>query len=84
MDNMENKQLDLNELDDVTGGKNEGGYTRKPAARSGRSIYRVVHGDTLGKIARRYGTTVDKIMAVNPELKNNNFIVSGCYIYVPD
>jgi len=80
---MENMELDLNELEEVTGGKNEGGYAKKPAARRGRSIYRIVSGDTLGKIARRYGTTVDQLMAINPELKNKNFIVAGCYIYVP-
>ena len=81
MDN--NMELNMNEMEEVTGGKNEGGYLKKPAARAGRKIYRIEHGDTLIKIAHRYNTTVDKIMAMNPELKNRNFIVSGCYIYVP-
>ena len=80
---MDNMELNLNEMEEVVGGKNEGGYVKKPAARAGRKIYRVASGDTLIKIAHRYNTTVDKIMAMNPELKNRNFIVSGCYIYVP-
>ena len=76
-------ELNLNEMELIVGGKNEGGFEKKPAARAGRKIYRVVHGDTLIKIARRFNTTADKLMSINPELKNRNFIVSGCYIYVP-
>lgn len=80
---MENMELNLNEMEDVTGGRNKGGYDKKPGAKRGCKIYKVVHGDTLIKIANRYGTTVDRIMAVNPELTNKNFIVAGCYIYIP-
>ena len=78
-----NMELNLNEMEEVVGGKNEGGFLKKPAACTGRKIYRIVHGDTLIKIAHRHNTTVDKLMAINPELKSRNFIVSGCYIYVP-
>ena len=80
---MDNMELNLNEMEEVVGGKNEGGYARKPAARAGRKIYKIVSGDTLIKIAKRNNTTVDKLMAINPELKNRNYIVAGCYIYVP-
>ena len=80
---MDNMELNMNELEQVVGGKNEGGYAKKPAERAGRKIYQIVSGDTLIKIARRNNTTVDKIMAINPELKNRNFIVAGCYIYIP-
>ena len=70
MDNME--ELNLEQIEEVTGGKNEGGYVKKPAAKRGCKIYRIVHG-----------TTVTKLMAINPELQNKSFIVSGCYIYIP-
>lgn len=80
---MENNELNLEELGEVSGGKNEGGYDRRPPEKAGCVIYKIVHGDTLTKIANHYRTTVDKIMRVNPELKNRNFIVAGCYIYVP-
>ena len=76
-------ELNMNEMEQVVGGKNEGGYERKPGEKKGCTIYQIVSGDTLGKIARRNNTTVDKIMAINPELKNMNFIVAGCYIYLP-
>lgn len=76
-------ELTLIEMEQIVGGKNEGRYLKKPANRTGRKIYRIVHGDTLIKIAHRFNTTVTKLMSINPELKNKNFIVSGCYIYVP-
>ena len=40
-----NMELNLNEMEEVVGGKNEGGFLKKPAARTGRKIYRIVHGD---------------------------------------
>lgn len=81
MENM--NELNLNELENVTGGKNEGGYEKKPGKKSGCEIYQIQKGDTLGKIARAKNTTVQKIMDVNPELTNRNFILIGCYIYIP-
>lgn len=80
MENM--NELNINELENVTGGKC-GGYSKKPAAKAGCKIYRIVSGDTLIKIAARNKTTVKAIMAVNPELKDAGFIVAGCYIYIP-
>ena len=83
MENMENMQeLNLEEMSEVSGGKC-GGYSKKPATKKGCKIHKVVHGETLTKIATHYGTTVKKIMSVNPELTDPSFIVSGCYIYVP-
>ena len=81
---MDNMELNLNEMEEVVGGKNEGGYVKKPAAHAVRKIYRIASGDTLIKIAHRNNTTVDRIMTINPELKNKNYIVAGCYIYLPD
>ena len=77
------KELALNEMEDVTGGKNEGGFTSKPREKRGCRIYRIQSGDTLIKIAKRNGTTADYLMKINPQLTNRNFIIAGCYIYVP-
>ena len=83
MENMEIKtELSMEEMDTVSGGKC-GGYDKKPGEKKGCIIHKVVHGETLTKIATHYGTTVKKIMSVNPELTDAAFIVSGCYIYVP-
>ena len=79
-----NMELNMEQMSEVTGGKNEGGYAQKPAEKSGCFIYKVRHGDTLSKIANNNNTTVQKIMKVNPELKNANFIVTNCYIYIPN
>ena len=76
-------ELNMNEMEQVVGGKNEGGYEKKPGEKKGCTIYQIVRGDTLFKIAKRNNTTVDKIMAVNPELVNRSYIVAGCYIYIP-
>ena len=80
---MENMELNLDEMEKISGGKNEGGYETRPPEKPGCIIYQIAGGQTLGKIARAYGTTVERIMAVNPELKNANFIRAGCYIYIP-
>ena len=79
---MEIKELNLNEMEQVNGGS--GGYQRYPKEKRGCFIYRVESGDTLSKLAARFNTSVNAIMAVNPELDNPNFIVARCYIYIPD
>ncbi len=45
--------------------------------------YVVQVGDTLAKIASRYGTTVSAIMAVNPQIYNPNVIYVGQVIVLP-
>lgn len=39
--------------------------------------YKVKAGDTLSKIAARYGTTVSRLVAINPKIKNPNLIYVG-------
>jgi LysM repeat protein len=43
----------------------------------GYLIYVVMRGDTLKALANRFGSTVDSIMASNPEIKNPNVIYEG-------
>ncbi len=81
---MENiTELNPEQMEEVSGGRNEGGYAKKPDSKKGCIIYQVQSRDTLTKIASRYNTTVSAIMRVNSELVDKNFIVTGCYIYVP-
>lgn len=42
-----------------------------------RIIYTVKSGDTLSKIAREYGTTVNNIVSLNPSITNPNLIYPG-------
>ena len=61
----EKKMLD-NELENVSGG-----------AANGTLFYRIAPGDTMGEIALKYGTTVAKLMALNPHIKDPNMIYAG-------
>ena len=45
--------------------------------------YLIKQGDTLSKIARRYGTTVEKIMAANPYITNKHKIYAGKTLQIP-
>lgn len=44
---------------------------------TGKVVYVVKRGDTLSKIAKRYNTTVTRILALNPSIKNRNRINVG-------
>lgn len=81
---MDNMELNPEQMNEVVGGRNEGGYERRPREKAGCFIYKIRRGDNLTNIARDYDTTVRAIMRVNPELENQDFIVAGCYIYIPD
>lgn len=82
MENM--KELNLEELAGATGGNNDGGFESRPKEKSGCGIYQIVHGDTLCGIAKTFNTSVNRLLALNPEIKNRSFIISGHFIYVPD
>jgi LysM repeat protein len=45
--------------------------------------YVIQKGDTLSSIARRFGVTVQEIMAVNPQITNPNIIFVGRTINIP-
>ncbi len=67
-----NKDQELNaeEMEDVSGGVyGDGSVTLIE--------YTVVRGDTLGKLARRFNTSINSIMKLNPIIKNKNLIVTG-------
>src|SRR5437870_21495 len=40
-------------------------------------------GDSLWALAQRYGTTVDDLVAANPEIQNPNLIYAGEELNVP-
>ena len=63
---MENKKMTEMDLENVTGGTSYG-----------NNYYTVKKGDTLGAIALKYHTTVNNLMALNPQIKNANLIYVG-------
>ena len=63
---MEIKNMNEIELENVAGG-----------AAYGDNYYTIKKGDTLGAIALKYNTTVNNLMALNPQIKNANLIYVG-------
>lgn len=47
------------------------------------AVYTVQPGDTLGKIAARFGTSVNALLAVNPQITNPSLIYVGQVINLP-
>ena len=68
---MENKNIIENELENVAGG-----------AAYYNDYYTIKRGDTLSVLAARFGTTVARLMALNPHIKNANLIYAGDTIRV--
>ena len=77
-----NSELNLNDLENVSGGT--GGSKNPLPPKAGCFVYWIQRGDTLSKIARRFGTTVAAIKAVNPTIHNVNDITADYYIYIPE
>ena len=46
-------------------------------------VYVVAKGDTMSKIAKKFGVTVQQIMAANPKIKNPDRIKVGDQITIP-
>lgn len=54
-----------------------------PAPPPTSGTYVVQSGDTLGKLAARWNTSLSKILAVNPQITNANLIYVGQVINIP-
>jgi lysozyme len=70
-----------------TGGTGTGTSTGTPGGTTsgptGTKTHTVQRGDTLFAIAQTYNTTVDAIMAINPQIVNRNIIFEGQEIKIP-
>lgn len=63
--------------DEVTLKSSAVGLTGEAVSASEPLWHTVVRGDTLWGLARTYGTTVDAIVALNPDIRNPNLIYQG-------
>lgn len=57
--------------------------TSSPTTEQQFETYTIKAGDTLSKIAKKYGTTVEKLMAANPYITNKNKIYAGKTLQIP-
>ena len=57
--------------------------SESPATQQQYETYTIKSGDTLSKIAKKYGTTVEKLMAANPYITNKNKIYAGKSLQIP-
>ena len=58
------------------------GKKRSDAPMPSGNTYRIRRGDTLSGIAKRLGTTVSKLMALNPQIKDKNKIRAGAKLNI--
>ena len=79
---MENKELNLEELESMSGGT--GGSTSHLPKKDGCKEYQIQTGNTLTRIANKFNTTVDYLMYINQGIiTDKNDITAGRYMYVP-
>ncbi len=67
----------------TSGGATSGGATTGGATSGGTGTYTVQSGDTLTKIAQRFGTTVAELQRLNPSLTNPDVLALGQTLVVP-
>ena len=78
---MNVNELSENEMEDVASGV--GGSRKVLPVKRNCLIYQIQKGDTLSFLASNNRTTVKKLLALNPSIKNANDITAGYYIYLP-
>ena len=83
---MENKEmnineLEMNEMENAAGGR--GGSRNMLPDKRNCVVYQIHRGDTLSFLAQDNRTTVQRILSLNPSIRNRNDITAGYYIYLP-
>ena len=77
IENMEAIELSAEEMNEVAGGA----WRRLPE-KKGFIIYQISKGETLGRIAKRFGYTVKDLLDWNPKIVDKNKIYYGDYLYI--
>jgi len=81
MENM--RELDLNEMEQVSGGNSYGTEGRLPY-KKGCMVYCVREGDKILNLIRIYRIDKDRFMKENPGMRINDTLIPGSYIYIPE
>lgn len=81
---MDNNELNLEQMEEVSGGRFQGGSRTELPDKAGFKKYKIKSGDSLGRIAKKNHTTVDELARINADyIKNVNDITTGRWIYLP-
>lgn len=76
-ENLEAVELNLDEMNEIAGG------AFKPLPpKTGFIVYQISKGETLGRIAKRFGYTVKDLLNWNPKITDKNKIYYGDYLYI--
>ena len=71
-------ELTLDEMNEISGGA-----FKKPAAKTGYTIYQIKAHDTLIRIANKFGIkSYKEILKWNPKITNPRLIRTGDYLYI--
>ena len=62
---------------DTTLGQEQSKQEQTDGAQSGRLVHRVVKGETLWGLSKRYGLSLEQLLKLNPQIKNPNRIQVG-------
>ena len=54
-----------------------------PVPEPSAQVYIIKSGDTLSKVAKRFGVTLEELLAANPDIKNPDKIAIGQQIVIP-
>ena len=74
---FEMKKLTDDALEPVNGGTANGTVETAGGTDVGALYYKIAPGDNLHDIAAKYGTTVYKLLVLNPQIENPNLIYAG-------
>ena len=55
----------------------------RPCRRRRAQVYVIKQKDTLSKVAKRFGVTIEELLAANPDIKNPDKISIGQQIVIP-
>ena len=80
---MTEMEMNLNEMEQISGGVVAGGVKNKPAAKAGYIIHQITATDTVWALSRHYGRTMDDIVKANPSIRDKRLIRTGYWLYIP-
>jgi peptidoglycan endopeptidase LytE len=67
----------------VSHARQSGNFSLNNGSSGRTATYTIKHGDTLSELAHQYGTTVEHLLELNPQITNRNLIYTGDSLNLP-